>query len=101
MGDFMGRALERWEQGSTPPALAGLLGFMFGKPHWFRKRVVGWGLVPVTWQAWVYGVAWYGVILVAGVWPWLRGDRVLALGLVVVLTVGKLVDMKLIRDRIE
>jgi hypothetical protein len=74
---------------------------LFGKASWFRKRELGWGLVPITWQAWVYGVVWYGVILAAGVWPWVRGDRGLAVGLVVVLTVGKLVDMKLIRDRMS
>ncbi len=74
---------------------------MFGQPHWFRKREVGWGLVPITWQAWVYGVVWYGLIGVAGAWPWVRGERGLAAGLVVALTLLKLVDMKLIRDRMQ
>lgn len=72
---------------------------MFGKPHWFRKREVGWGLVPLCWQAWAYGVAWYGVILIAGVWPAMVGHRGLGVGLFVGLMGLKLVDMKLIRDR--
>jgi hypothetical protein len=31
---------------------------MFGKPHWFRPKTIVFGLVPVTWQAWIYTVAW-------------------------------------------
>lgn len=31
---------------------------MFGKPEWFRDKKVGWGLVPVRWQGWVYSVIW-------------------------------------------
>lgn len=35
---------------------------MFGKPEWFRDKKVGWGLVPVTWQGWLYSAAWGGII---------------------------------------
>jgi hypothetical protein len=35
---------------------------MFGKPQWFVPKKFGWGLHPVTWQGWVYTVAWAGVI---------------------------------------
>ena len=35
---------------------------MFGKPEWFVKRQAGWGLQPVTWQGWVYTLAWAGLI---------------------------------------
>jgi hypothetical protein len=35
---------------------------MFGKPEWFREKSLGWGLVPVRWQGWVYALAWSGVI---------------------------------------
>jgi hypothetical protein len=35
---------------------------MFGKPGWFRKKNVGWGLRPVSWKGWLYAVAWAGVI---------------------------------------
>ena len=72
---------------------------MFGRPHWFRKREIGWGLVPITWQAWVYGVAWYGVIVLAWLLPHLEGQGRLGLLAAAGLTVLKLVDMKLIRDR--
>ena len=72
---------------------------MFGRPHWFRKRQVGWGLVPLCWQAWVYGVTWYGVILLGGWLPWRAGQRGLGLVLLGVFTLLKLLDMKMIRDR--
>ena len=35
---------------------------MFGKPHWFIKKKIGWGLTPVTWQGWVYTAAWALII---------------------------------------
>ncbi len=31
---------------------------MFGKPHWFRAKKIGWGLVPIRWQGWIYAVSW-------------------------------------------
>jgi hypothetical protein len=31
---------------------------MFGKPEWFRAKQVGFGLVPVSWQGWLYSGAW-------------------------------------------
>ena len=31
---------------------------MFGKPEWFRDKKVGWGLVPIRWQGWVYTALW-------------------------------------------
>lgn len=37
---------------------------MFGKPSWFRPKAIGYGLKPVTWQGWVYSLAWAGVLLV-------------------------------------
>ncbi len=37
---------------------------MFGKPAWFRKKTVGWGLRPVCWQGWLYAALWAGVICV-------------------------------------
>lgn len=36
---------------------------MFGKPEWFRPKKIGWGLVPITWQGWVYTAIWSGVIV--------------------------------------
>ncbi len=41
---------------------------MFAKPHWFRKKRVGWGLVPVTWQGWVYALVWLLVLCLPFVW---------------------------------
>jgi hypothetical protein len=35
---------------------------MFGKPAWFRKKKVSWGLRPVSWQGWLYAGVWVGVI---------------------------------------
>jgi hypothetical protein len=35
---------------------------MFGKPEWFRDKKIGWGLVPIAWQGWVYTAAWGAVI---------------------------------------
>jgi hypothetical protein len=35
---------------------------MFGKPAWFRKKSVGWGLRPVSWRGWLYALTWVGVI---------------------------------------
>jgi hypothetical protein len=35
---------------------------MFGKPEWFRDKTFGWGLTPITWQGWLYTLAWMGVI---------------------------------------
>jgi hypothetical protein len=31
---------------------------MFGKPQWFRPKTLGWGLIPVSWQGWIYTVGW-------------------------------------------
>ena len=31
---------------------------MIGKPDWFKRRkYLGWGVFPITWQGWVYVVA--------------------------------------------
>jgi len=35
---------------------------MFGKPHWFRKKNIGWGLTPITIQGWIYALAWAAVL---------------------------------------
>lgn len=37
---------------------------MFGKPEWFREKSFGWGLMPITWQGWVYVLVWTSVMLV-------------------------------------
>jgi hypothetical protein len=31
---------------------------MFGQPNWFRPKAFGWGLTPITWQGWLYTIAW-------------------------------------------
>src|SRR5262245_38544643 len=38
-------------------------GNMFGKPQWFRPKTIGWGLVPITWQGWLYTAAWSGTMV--------------------------------------
>ncbi|MDP6445771.1 MAG: hypothetical protein QGG36_24340 [Pirellulaceae bacterium] len=35
---------------------------MFGQPHWFREKTIGWGVTPITWQGWLYSAAWAGAI---------------------------------------
>jgi hypothetical protein len=37
-------------------------GHVFGKPHWFRVKTIGWGLVPIRWQGWAYTASWIAVI---------------------------------------
>jgi hypothetical protein len=36
---------------------------MFGRPQWFRPKMIGWGLVPITWQGWLYTGAWTGTMV--------------------------------------
>ena len=36
---------------------------MFGKPHWFRKKAVGWGLTPVTFQGRAYAWIWAAILV--------------------------------------
>jgi hypothetical protein len=36
---------------------------MFGKPNWFRPKTFGWGLVPITWQGWLYTGGWSAAIV--------------------------------------
>ena len=35
---------------------------MFGKPQWFRPKAIGWGLIPISWQGWLYAGGWTGAI---------------------------------------
>ena len=37
---------------------------MFGNPQWFKPKTIGWGLVPITWQGWLYSVGWGGTAVV-------------------------------------
>ncbi len=52
-----------WARGTT----------MFGRPSWFVEQKIGWGLTPVTWQGWLYTLAWIGVISVPFVMLMTRG----------------------------
>jgi len=36
---------------------------MFGQPQWFRPKTFGWGLVPITWQGWLYSGGWIVTIV--------------------------------------
>jgi hypothetical protein len=36
---------------------------MFGRSEWFRPKRIGWGLVPITWQGWLYSAGWVGAIM--------------------------------------
>ncbi len=35
---------------------------MFGNPHWFRPKTLGFGLIPIRWQGWAYTAAWSSAI---------------------------------------
>jgi len=35
---------------------------VFGKPHWFKVKTFGWGLVPIRWQGWLYAAGWAAAI---------------------------------------
>jgi hypothetical protein len=35
---------------------------MFGKPQWFRPKTLGFGLVPISWQGWLYTASWASAI---------------------------------------
>jgi len=35
---------------------------MFGSPHWFRPKTLGFGLIPIRWQGWAYTAAWSSAI---------------------------------------
>jgi len=35
---------------------------VLGKPHWFRAKTIGWGLVPIRWQGWAYAASWVAAI---------------------------------------
>ena len=49
---------------------------MFGKPHWFKPRTIGWGLNPITWQGWVYSLIWVAVLVVPFCALLYRGQRI-------------------------
>jgi hypothetical protein len=36
---------------------------MFGRSEWFRPKRIGWGLVPITWQGWLYSAGWLAAIM--------------------------------------
>jgi hypothetical protein len=39
---------------------------MFGKPQWFaRRKYLGWGLMPITWQGWAYTLVLVAPIVIA------------------------------------
>ena len=57
---------------------------MFGKPSWFRKKRVGWGLRPVSWKGWMYAAVWVAVI--CGPFAALLAQRLLFESLVWVVT---------------
>ncbi|MCE5270966.1 hypothetical protein LLH00_06740 [bacterium] len=36
---------------------------MLGKKDWFRRKDMGWGIEPVTWQGWVYMLVFIAFLL--------------------------------------
>lgn len=37
---------------------------MFGQPQWFRPKSIGVGIVPVSWQGWLYTAGWTSAVAV-------------------------------------
>lgn len=38
---------------------------MIGKPQWFKRRkYLGWGLMPVTWQGWLYSIILVAITII-------------------------------------
>ena len=37
---------------------------MFGKPDWFMKQRLCWGITPICWQGWSYTTIWVGILIV-------------------------------------
>ena len=37
---------------------------MFGKPQWFRPKSIGVGIVPVSWQGWLYTAGWTSAVTI-------------------------------------
>ena len=43
---------------------------MIGKPDWFmRRKYLGWGIAPKTWQGWVYVLVFVSLIIVTQLLP--------------------------------
>lgn len=62
---------------------------MFGKPEWFgRRKYGGWGIVPKTWQGWVYICVAVAVFIVLQSLPfWTENVRMgIAIGWAVLLS---------------
>ena len=69
---------------------------MFGKPTWFRPKVFGWGLVPISWQGWLYTLSWLGVLLLP-FFLLLRREQPMEATIWLAVTIGALVwDTRLI-----
>ncbi len=74
---------------------------MFGKPDWFRKKNVGWGLRPVLWQGWAYSLFWASVICVPFVALIVYGKIVESLVWVVVMMFALLWDVRHVMQEME
>lgn len=38
------------------------------KRYWFKRKLYGWGWVPVKWQGWVIILAFIGILLLNGIY---------------------------------
>lgn len=53
---------------------------MFGKPAWFKKKRLGMGIKPVSWQGWSYAAGWVAVLILP--FLLLAGERLVVESLV-------------------
>ncbi len=74
---------------------------MFGKPQWFKRKVFGWGLTPVSWQGWVYTLVW--VLVMTGPFTFfISSEKVIEAMVWIVASIGALVwDVKKTLDAME
>jgi hypothetical protein len=69
---------------------------VFGKPHWFRAKAFGWGLIPIRWQGWAYTGAWASAIALPFLLLLARRQPLEALSWIAILVAGLGYDVWLI-----
>ena len=68
---------------------------MIGKPEWFtRRKYLGWGVMPKTWQGWAY-VAIAGIPIFAFQYTkfWSEKTRMIAIGIWAVILIADFFDI--------
>ncbi len=67
---------------------------MLGKTHWFKRRkYTGWGLVPSTWQGWLYIAAAVALIMLTQILPIEEKVRITLLFVLVFILILDVIDI--------